>query len=57
MISNAHYTTVWSVLDYPALVIPVCKVDQYLDKKKPAHAFLSPADEANYAACKDVLQS
>ncbi|GLB39787.1 putative general amidase [Lyophyllum shimeji] len=46
--SNVNYTMVWNTLDYPALVIPVSKVDPVLDAKKPATAFLSDADEANY---------
>lgn len=45
---------VWNVLDYSALVIPVTKVDPILDKKKPAHAFLSKMDEAHYDACKNL---
>ncbi|KAG6908272.1 hypothetical protein DXG01_005537 [Tephrocybe rancida] len=46
--ATAAYTTVWNVLDYPALVIPVSKVDQALDVKKPAHEFLNELDESNY---------
>ena len=48
---NGQYTSVWNVLDYPALVIPISKVDSNLDKQKPAHVFLSKADEANYKTC------
>ncbi|KAG6906122.1 hypothetical protein DXG01_015796 [Tephrocybe rancida] len=46
--ATVAYTTVWNVLDYPALVIPVSKVDQALDVKKPAHEFLNELDESNY---------
>ncbi|KAG6863531.1 hypothetical protein C0993_011189 [Termitomyces sp. T159_Od127] len=42
------YTMVWNVLDYPALVIPVSKVDPALDAKKPAHEFLSDMDKLIY---------
>ncbi|KAF8221180.1 amidase [Tricholoma matsutake] len=45
---NTQYTTVWNVLDYPAVVIPVSKVDPNLDKAKPPHAFLSRTDKAHY---------
>lgn len=48
---HAQYTTVWNVLDYPALVIPISKVDPNLDKPKPAHAFLSKVDEEHYETC------
>lgn len=39
-------------MDYPAATVPVTKVDPSLDVKKPAHHFLSEADEANYGLCK-----
>ncbi|KAG5645708.1 hypothetical protein DXG03_005403 [Asterophora parasitica] len=42
------YTLVFNTLDYPALVIPVSKVDQTLDAKKPAHNFLSEDDKRIY---------
>ncbi|KAG6844210.1 hypothetical protein H0H87_008879 [Tephrocybe sp. NHM501043] len=45
---TAAYTIVWNVLDYPALVIPVSRVDQALDVKKPAHEFLSDLDKSVY---------
>ncbi|RDB19727.1 Acetamidase [Hypsizygus marmoreus] len=48
--TSANYTLVWNVLDYPALVIPVSRVDQELDTKQPAHKFLSEDDKANYEA-------
>jgi len=46
--SSARYTIIWNTLDYPAVIIPVSKVDPALDLKKPAHEFLSDADRANY---------
>ncbi|KAF8065103.1 general amidase [Lyophyllum atratum] len=45
---NVNYTMVWNTLDYPALVIPVSKVDPVLDQKKPAHGFLGDEDKVNY---------
>ncbi|TFK38849.1 amidase signature domain-containing protein [Crucibulum laeve] len=44
----ANYTMIWNVLDYPALVIPVSKVDQTLDTKQSAHTFYGTEDQANY---------
>jgi len=46
--TNAEYTFVWNVLDYPACVFPVTTVDPVLDKPKPAHQFLSEADKRVY---------
>ncbi|KAJ6621105.1 general amidase [Mycena sp. CBHHK59/15] len=46
--NSAQYTMSWNLLDYPALVIPVSKVDQALDVKQPAHTFLSTEDRVNY---------
>ena len=42
---------VWNVLDYPACVFPVTKVDPVLDRPKPAHEFLSEADQKTYELC------
>ncbi|KAH9012027.1 general amidase [Lactarius hengduanensis] len=42
--TNAGYTMIWNVLDYPACVFPVTKVDPVLDRPKPEHDFLSEAD-------------
>lgn len=49
--SYVAYTMVWNVLDYPALVIPVSRVDPALDVKKPAHEFLSDLDKSIYELC------
>ncbi|KAI9448509.1 general amidase [Lactarius indigo] len=38
------YTMIWNVLDYPACVFPVTKVDPVLDQPKPEHHFLSEED-------------
>ncbi|KAJ7751252.1 amidase signature domain-containing protein, partial [Mycena maculata] len=45
---TAEYTMAWNLLDYPALVIPVSKVDQELDAKQPRDAFYTGRDRANY---------
>lgn len=45
---TADYTTVWNGLDYSSLVIPVSKVDQALDARRPPHKFYNDADKANY---------
>ncbi|KAH8985891.1 general amidase [Lactarius akahatsu] len=42
--TNVGYTMIWNVLDYPACVFPVTKVDPVLDRPKPEHDFLSEAD-------------
>ncbi|KAG6860169.1 hypothetical protein C0995_014841 [Termitomyces sp. Mi166 len=46
--SYTGYTVVWNVLDFPALVIPVSRVDPKLDVKKPAHEFFSDLDRSIY---------
>ncbi|KAF8264302.1 general amidase [Lactarius quietus] len=45
---SVAYTLIWNVLDYPACVFPVTKVDSVLDQPKPAHEFLSEADQKTY---------
>jgi len=45
---TASYTMSWNLLDYPALVIPVSKVDQALDVQQPRHEFYTKEDQANY---------
>lgn len=49
--SSAEYTLVWNALDYPACVFPVTEVDPVLDQPKPAHQFLSKADQWVYELC------
>ncbi|KAF8639141.1 hypothetical protein AX17_001631 [Amanita inopinata Kibby_2008] len=44
----AFCTWIWNNLDFPALVIPVTKIDQELDAKKPAHAFFGDLDRKVY---------
>ena len=50
--SYTNYTKVLNALDYPAVTVPVTKVDPNLDVKKPAHQFLSEADGRNYKLCE-----
>ncbi|KAJ7492390.1 general amidase [Mycena latifolia] len=45
---SAQYTMSWNLLDYPALVIPVSKVDQSLDVKQPRDEFYTAEDRENY---------
>ncbi|KAJ7675379.1 general amidase [Mycena rosella] len=45
---TASYTMTWNLLDYPAVVIPVSKVDQSLDMKQPREKFYTPEDQENY---------
>ncbi|KAN0124333.1 Amidase signature domain containing protein [Russula decolorans] len=46
--NSAEYTLIWNALDYPACVFPVTEVDPILDQPKPAHQFLSKADQGVY---------
>lgn len=48
MNKSADYTMIWNALDYPALSLPVSRVDATLDMKKPAHTFYNNIDKANY---------
>jgi len=48
---SADYTMIWNALDYPALSLPVSRVDATLDMKKPAHTFYNNIDKANYELC------
>lgn len=43
-----QYTSIWNALDYPALVIPVSKVDPSVDKKRAPHVFLGQVDKDHY---------
>lgn len=47
-----QYTSIWNALDYPALVIPVSKVDPSVDKKRAPHVFLGQVDKDHYEICK-----
>ena len=42
---------IWNALDYPALVIPVSRVKQTLDVKRPLQQFYSEKDRKHYESC------
>ncbi|KAF9452079.1 amidase signature enzyme [Macrolepiota fuliginosa MF-IS2] len=44
----ATYTTVWNILDYPACVIPVSKIDPVLDAKQTRDSFHNDIDRQNW---------
>ncbi|KAJ7040376.1 general amidase [Mycena alexandri] len=44
----AQYTMTWNLLDHPALVVPVSKVDQAVDVKQPRSEFYTDDDRENY---------
>lgn len=48
MNKTAQYTMWCNMLDFPALVIPVSKVDQTLDVKQPRDKFYTKQDQENY---------
>ncbi|KAF7762070.1 hypothetical protein Agabi119p4_8663 [Agaricus bisporus var. burnettii] len=45
---NAVYTTVWNILDYPAIAIPVTTVDPILDVKRERSSFYNEDDRTNW---------
>ena len=53
--SSAAYTAVWNVLDYPACVFPVTRVNPVLDVQRPRQEFLNDKDKANYDFCMSCL--
>ncbi|THV07614.1 general amidase [Dendrothele bispora CBS 962.96] len=48
MNKNGNYTMVWNLLDYAALVIPVSKVDQVVDARRPRHEFYNDTDRMHW---------
>ncbi|KDQ63717.1 hypothetical protein JAAARDRAFT_148343 [Jaapia argillacea MUCL 33604] len=44
----SNYTRIWSLLDYPALALPVTKVNPAIDLKAPPHQFLCDLDKEHY---------
>ena len=42
------YTSQWNILDYPALVFPVTKVDTAVDSVDEAYKPMNEKDEYNY---------
>ena len=47
------YTSQWNLLDYPALVFPVTKVDVTADSWPEDYVALSEEDKFNHNKCKD----
>lgn len=45
------YTSQWNLLDYPALVFPVSKVDPELDAVEEGYKPMNEKDEFNYKLC------
>ncbi len=45
------YTSQWNLLDYPALVFPVSKVDSKLDLAEEGYKPMNEQDEFNYNLC------
>ena len=45
------YTSQWNLLDYPALVFPVCKQSPALDQARNAPRFANEKDEYNFKLC------
>ena len=46
------YTSVWNLLDYPAVVFPVQKVSKKLDKVEQGYKPMNQIDDENWALCK-----
>lgn len=54
--SDAFYTTLWNVLDYPCLAFPVTTVDLELDKTiEDRKEFYNHEDEAIHKLCMSFL--
>lgn len=53
--TKAAYTSLWSYLDYPAVVIPVDEVRDSDAADDLANAEFGPDDEELYRLCKDHL--
>ena len=49
------YTSVWNLLDYPALVFPVDKVEPNLDKMVNGFKAMTGVDEEHWKLCKCFL--
>ena len=46
------YTSQWNLLDYPALVFPVSRVNPEVDVVEPGYRPMNERDEYNYKLCK-----
>jgi amidase len=47
-----NYTSLWNLLDFPALVFPVTAADKDVDKQDEKWEWLSQEDERNYGLCE-----
>ena len=47
-----NYTSQWNLLDYPAAVFPVTKVDQEKDKVEKDYKPMNDQDQWNHDLCK-----
>jgi amidase len=46
------YTSQWNLLDYPALVFPVCKVDAAVDRMESGYKPMNDVDRDHWKMCK-----
>ena len=46
------YTSQWNLLDYPALVFPVCKVDPKVDRIEKSYRPMNDTDKDNWELCE-----
>lgn len=51
------YTSQWNLLDYPALVFPVSKVDTKVDKVERGYEPMNDVDRENWKLCKSWFAS
>ena len=55
LLNNAKYwgyTSQWNLLDYPALIFPVTKVDPAVDVREEGYKPMNEKDDFNYNLCK-----
>ena len=50
------YTSQWNLLDYPALVFPVSKVDANVDRVEKGHKPMTDIDRENWKLCRSFLE-
>ena len=51
-----YYTSQWNLLDYPAVVFPVDKVDPQRDRKEDGYKPMTSLDRENWKLCKTHWQ-
>ena len=49
------YTSQWNLLDYPALVFPVTKVDAKVDRVEEGYVPLTDVDGETWGLCKSLV--